>query len=230
MPKKKAEEKKFEDCIDVIDQEISKRRNKWTLTSIAWMDFDDISQILKIHIYKKWHLYDNSKPLAPWLNRIISNQLKNLIRNNYSNYCKPCLKCAAAEPDSACSIYGSQDDRCPLYKSWVQKKKSAYDVKMALPLEKHKEQINEVEVSPADIELGIFKLNKKLKEILKPNEWIVYEGFYVLNKSEKEIAEQLNFKTTEKNRTPGYKQIKNIQKAILIKAKKILSKNDLDWI
>jgi hypothetical protein len=230
MPKNKAEEKKFEDCIDVIDQEISKRRNKWTLTSIAWMDFDDISQILKIHIYKKWHLYDSSKPLAPWLNRIISNQLKNLIRNNYSNYCKPCLKCAAAEPDSACSIYGSQDDRCPLYKSWMQKKKSAYDVKMALPLEKHKEQINEVEVSPADIELGIFKLNKKLKEILKPNEWIVYEGFYVLNKSEKEIAEQLNFKTTEKNRTPGYKQIKNIQKAILIKAKKILSKNDLDWI
>tara|TARA_R100001015_G_scaffold13725_1_gene6142 strand:+ start:217 stop:909 length:693 start_codon:yes stop_codon:yes gene_type:complete len=230
MPKKKAQEKKFEDCIDVIDQEISKRRNKWTLTSIAWMDFDDISQILKIHIYKKWHLYDNSKPLAPWLNRIISNQLKNLIRNNYSNYCKPCLKCAAAEPDSACSIYGNQDDRCPLFKSWLLKKKSAYDVKMALPLEKHREQVNEVEVSPADIELGIFKLNKKLKEILKPNEWIVYEGFYMMNKTESEIAETLNFKTTEKNRTPGYKQIKNIQKSILTKARKILEKNDLDWI
>ena len=194
------------------------------------MDFDDISQILKIHIYKKWHLYDNSKPLAPWLNRIISNQLKNLIRNNYSNYCKPCLKCAAAEPDSACSIYGNQDDRCPLYKSWLLKKKSAYDVKMALPLEKHREQVNEVEVSPADIELGILKLNKKLKEILKPNEWIVYEGFYMMNKTESEIAETLNFKTTEKNRTPGYKQIKNIQKSILTKARKILEKNDLDWI
>ena len=230
MPKKKAQEKKFEDCIDVIDQEISKRRNKWTLTSIAWMDFDDISQILKIHIYKKWHLYDNYKPLAPWLNRIISNQLKNLIRNNYSNYCKPCLKCAAAEPDSACSIYGNQDDRCPLYKSWLLKKKSAYDVKMALPLEKHREQVNEVEVSPADIELGILKLNKKLKEILKPNEWIVYEGFYMMNKTESEIAETLNFKTTEKNRTPGYKQIKNIQKSILTRARKILEKNDLDWI
>ena len=70
---KGASEKIFEDCIDIINQEISKRRNKWTLTSIAWMDFDDISQILKIHIYKKWHLYDSSKPLAPWLNRIISN-------------------------------------------------------------------------------------------------------------------------------------------------------------
>ncbi len=232
MPKKKACSKKlkFEDCIELIDREISKRKNKWTLTSIAWMDFDDISQILKIHIFKKWHLYDESKPLAPWLNRIISNQLKNLIRNNYSNYCKPCLKCAASEPDSACSIYGTQDGRCPLFKSWLQKKKPAYDVKMALPLENHKEQINETEVSSANIELGIQKLNFKLKEILKPNEWIVYEGFYIDNKTEQEIAETLNFKTTEKNRTPGYKQIKNIQKAIITKARKILEKNDLDWI
>ena len=112
MPKKKAQEKKFEDCIDVIDQEISKRRNKWTLTSIAWMDFDDISQILKIHIYKKWHLYDNSKPLAPWLNRIISNQLKNLIRNNYGNYARPCLRCAASEGGDLCVIYEKQWTCC----------------------------------------------------------------------------------------------------------------------
>ncbi len=84
MPKKKAAKpkKEFENCIEIIDQEISKRKNKWTLTSISWMDFDDISQILKIHIFKKWHLYDQNKPLSPWLNRIISNQLKNLIRNN----------------------------------------------------------------------------------------------------------------------------------------------------
>ena len=132
---KKKPKLKFEDCIKVISEEIVKRKSKWTLTSIAWMDFEDISQILKIHIFKKWHLYDQNKPLLPWLNRIISNQLKNLIRNNYSNYCKPCLRCAAAEPDSGCTIYGSQDARCPLYKRWLAKKKSAYDVKMALPLE-----------------------------------------------------------------------------------------------
>jgi DNA-directed RNA polymerase specialized sigma subunit len=101
---------------------------------------------------------------------------------------------------------------------------------MALPLENHKEQINEVEVSSADIELGIRKLNQKLKEVLKPNEWVVYEGFYIDNKTEQEIAEILNFKTTEKNRTPGYKQIKNIQKSIITKARKILSKDGLDWI
>ena len=231
MPKKKAAKpkKEFENCIEIIDQEIFKRKNKWTLTSISWMDFDDISQILKIHIFKKWHLYDQSKPLSPWLNRIISNQLKNLIRNNYSNYCKPCLKCAAAEPDSGCAIYGSQDARCPLFKNWLAKKKSAYDVKMALPLENHQSEVRDVEVSSSNIEMGIRKLNEKLKETLKPNEWIVYKGFYIDNESEVEIAKKLNFKTTEKNSTPGYKQIKNIQKSIITKARKILDKNDLDW-
>ena len=65
---------------------------------------------------------------------------------------------------------------------------------------------------------------------MKPNEWIVYESFYIQNKSEVEIAKQLNFKTTEKNRSPGYKQIKNIQKSIITKAKRILEKDDLDWV
>jgi len=121
MPAKKRTNKrkpkiKFEDNIDIISEEIKKRKGKWTLTSIAWMDFEDISQILKIHIFKKWHLYDQTKPMLPCLNRIISNQLKNLVRNNYTNYCKPCLRCAAAEPDSSCSIYGNQDSRCPLFK------------------------------------------------------------------------------------------------------------------
>ena len=171
--KKKAKRKpkiKFEDNISVISEEINKRRSKWTLSSIAWIDFEDISQILKIHIFKKWHLFDQDKPLLPWLNRIISNQLKNLVRNNYSNYCKPCLRCAAAEPDSGCAIYGGQDTRCPLYKKWVEKKKSAYDVKMALPLEKHRNEVYENSAIQSDIETGIIRLTAKLKEVLKPNE------------------------------------------------------------
>jgi hypothetical protein len=73
-------------------------------------------------------------------------------------------------------------------------------------------------------------MHQKLKKILKHNEWVVYEGFYIKNKPEQEIAKELNFKTSEKNRCPGYKQIKNIQKSIIIKAKKILEKDDVDWI
>ena len=68
----------FEDHIDLIDNEIRKRKGKWNLTAITWIDFDDVSQIIRIHIYKKWNLYDSSKPLIPWINRIISNQIKNI--------------------------------------------------------------------------------------------------------------------------------------------------------
>ena len=86
--KKKIKKKKapnFEESIDQINTEIIKRRSKWNLTVLAWMDFEDVAQILRIHIYKKWDLYDPSQPLGPWINRIISNQIKNLIRNNYGN-------------------------------------------------------------------------------------------------------------------------------------------------
>ena len=72
----KAKRPEFEDVIDKINLEISKRRGKWNLTILAWMDFDDVSQIIRIHIWKKWKMYDPEKPLAPWLNRIISNQIK----------------------------------------------------------------------------------------------------------------------------------------------------------
>ena len=72
-------------------------------------------------------------------------------------------------------------------------------------------------------------MHEKLRQILKPNEWLVYQSFYIDNESELDIAKKLNFKTTEKNRNPGYKQIKNIQKSIINKAKRILEKDEIDW-
>ena len=135
MPRKK--KLKFEDCVSDVDFEINKRRSKWNLTALAWMDFDDVSQILRIHIHKKWHLYDQIKPLAPWINRIITNQIKNLIRNNYGNFTRPCLRCAAAEGENNCLIYKNQEYTCPLLVKWFKTKKIAYDVKLAVPLEIH---------------------------------------------------------------------------------------------
>ena len=109
---------RFEDCYEEINVEIAKRRHKWNLSALSWLDYDDVSQIIRIHIHKKWHLYDQKKKLSPWINRIISNQIKNLIRNNYGNYVRPCLKCAAAEGEAGCTIYEKQCSDCPLYKNW----------------------------------------------------------------------------------------------------------------
>jgi DNA-directed RNA polymerase specialized sigma24 family protein len=218
----------FESKILEINQEINKRRHKWNLTTLAWMDFSDVSQILRIHIYKKWNMYDQKQPLAPWINRIVSNQIKNLIRNNYGNYSRPCLKCAAAENDDGCTIYSSQCNKCPLYAKWEKSKKSAHDIKLPVTLENHTQEVHNIIEDEIDIERAAKNIHAKMHQILKPIEWKFYELYYIKHKSEEESAKLMGYKTTEKNRKIGYKQVKNLKKSIMIKVKKYLYNGDID--
>jgi DNA-directed RNA polymerase specialized sigma24 family protein len=218
----------FESKILEINQEINKRRHKWNLTTLAWMDFSDVSQILRIHIYKKWNMYDQKQPLAPWINRIVSNQIKNLIRNNYGNYSRPCLKCAAAENDDGCTIYSSQCNKCPLYAKWEKSKKSAHDIKLPVTLENHTQEVHNIVENEIDIEKAAKNIHAKMQKILKPIEWKFYELYYIKHKSEEESAGLMGYKTTEKNRKIGYKQVKNLKKSIMIKVKKYLYNGDID--
>ena len=218
----------FESLIDSINSEIIKRKNKWNLTAINWMDFSDVSQILRIHIYKKWHLYDSAKPLAPWVNRIISNQIKNLIRNNYSNFTRPCLKCAAAEGDDGCAIYSKQCKTCPLYANWEKSKKNAHDTKLTLSIENHHQEINDMPINNFNMERTAENIHTKMQKVLKPIEWKVYQHLYIEGKDEEQTAKLMGYRTSEKNRIAGYKQIKNIKKIIIIKVKKHLYNGDID--
>lgn len=219
---------KFESYIDLINLEIAKRKNKWTLTAINWMGFEDVSQIIISHIYKKWNLYDEKKPLLPWINRIISNQIKNLIRNNYGNYTRPCLKCAASIGENECKIYGKQEKSCPLYNNWIKTKKNAYDLKMTLSIEDHSHEINNLSTEPCDIAKASASLHEKMKKILKPIEWKVYSLLYIQNKTEEYICKNLNFKYDKKAKTTYNKQLRNIQKNIIKKAKECLSNGEID--
>lgn len=223
-----AEKPTYESLFALINSEIIKRKNKWNLTAINWMDFSDVSQILRIHIYKKWHLYDPQKPLAPWVNRIISNQIKNLIRNNYSNFTRPCLKCAAAEGDVGCAIYSTQCKACPLYANWEKSKKNAHDTKLTLSIENHHQEINDLQINNFNMEKSAENIHTKMQKILKPIEWKVYKHLYIEGKDEEETAKLMGYRTSEKNRIAGYKQIKNIKKIIIIKVKKHLYNGDID--
>jgi ABC-type Zn2+ transport system substrate-binding protein/surface adhesin len=82
-----------------------------------------------------------------------------------------------------------------------------------------------MEMKEFDFDAVLKRLNTKLKDKLKTNEWIVYENLYLKNKNEQEVAKILGYKTSEKNRSPGYKQIKNIKKSIIEKAKEIISES-----
>ena len=66
---------KYEDKAEVVDEELNKRRGKWALHSLGWLDFDDVKQIIRAHLHKKWDQWDQDRPLRPWINKIISNQL-----------------------------------------------------------------------------------------------------------------------------------------------------------
>jgi RNA polymerase sigma factor (sigma-70 family) len=217
--KKKKSSPSFEESISIIDNEISKRRNKWNLSSLTWIDFDDVSQIIRIHIYKKWHLYNPKKPLAPWVNRIISNQIKNLIRNNYLNFIKPCAQCPEAEPDEGCKKFGKQCSNCPLYKEWEKNKKHAYNLNMPVSFESLENCIDTSYQDSIDIDKFKLDLDEKMKKFLKPLEWKLYEMLYIKKMTEKQAAKKMGYKSTEENRNPGYKQIKNMQKAIIKKIK-----------
>lgn len=220
---------RFEDCSDIIDNEIQKRKAKWHLTAVQWLDYDDISQILRLHIYKKFDMWDQTRTIEPWLNVIISHQISNLLRNNYGNYSRPCLKCSANEGGNLCSIYVSQCNACPLYKRWSKTKKQAYDSKLPLPLEHHSQEVYDKPNVSIDVEKGIKTLDHRMKNVLKPIEYKVFKYLYIDGGKEDKIAKILGFKTTEKGRMCGYRQIKNIKDSIIEKVKKVVYNNEIDF-
>jgi DNA-directed RNA polymerase specialized sigma24 family protein len=242
---KKTQQKKvphsfsFEEKHQEIDVEIKKRRGKWFLDSLAWFDFEDVEQIIRAHIFKKWEQWDQSRPLAPWINRIITNQMKNILRNIYSNFVRPCLNCPfnqsrssdspGIKPGSLCGFTnsGEQDSECPLYAKWEKTKKAAYDIKMAVTIENHPSEIFSMQDSDIDIDSSIEKLSKELCKVLPEKQYKIYEMLYVKHMDEEEVAKVMGYKTTEKGRKAGYKQLKNLKKIFKEKAINILKKGEV---
>lgn len=227
----------YEDKSKEIDLEIKKRRGKWFLDSLAWFDFEDVEQIIRAHIYKKWHQWDQSRSLKPWINKIITNQMKNILRNNYSNFVRPCLNCpfnqSCATKDggeaSLCGFTksGLQDSSCPLYAKWERTKKSAYGIKMALTLENHTNEVQAMRDTSFDILAAQDKLNFFMKRDLSEKQYMVYKLLFIEHKDEEEVAGLMGYKTSEKGRKAGYKQIKNLKKIFKQKAQEVLDKEDV---
>lgn len=219
---------KFEDCIGVINEELTKRKNKWTLTSLPSVSYEDIEQIIRLHIWKKWHQYNPEKPLDRWVGTIITNQLKNLVRNNYTNYARPCLRCKAAIDSDGCAIYGKQCDNCPWFAHWKKYKEPAIFVKLPVSMENHSNEVLNISNSQNYPLEDMEKLHIIMKKILKTVEWKVYKGLYIDGLSEVQIAKKIGFISNEKRGVPGYKQIFNIKKEIVKKARKYINVNGLD--
>ena len=219
----------FEEKLPIIEIEIRKRRNKWQLNVLKWMSFEDVEQIIKLHIFKKWNMWDQKKALEPWLSRVIANQIRNLIRNNYTNYVKPCMSCPYNLGDDFCSlnISGSQDSSCEKYAVWSKSKRYGYNIKLPLELENHSREVEEMPLHQLDFSQSISLLNQEMKKVLSENYFRAYQMLFFEKMSDEDVAKFLGYRSSEKNRKIGYKQIKNLKKLFRDKAIEILKNKDI---
>jgi len=221
--------KKFEDHIDIIETAIRKQRSRWRLDCIAWFDFEDVEQVIKLHIYNKWHMWDQERPLEPWINIIVTNQIRNLVRNHYGNYIKPCATCEFNMGDEACSFTTSkvQDGECPKYRNWEKTKKAAFDLKIAVPSENHLYEMGNSPDTNLNFNTCIKKLNIYMEDVLTKTHYKAYCMLFFEEASEEDVAKFMGYKTNEKKRKAGYRQVKNLKKMFIEKATEIIKENDI---
>ena len=194
--------KTYEECYEAIDSVIRKFQKKWQLKAINWFDFEDVSQTVKLHIFNKWHLWDQDRPLEPWVARVTSHQMRNIIRNNYTNYVKPCMQCKHNMGDSLCSLTrsGVQNSTCEQFAKWSKQKKAGYGIKLPLPIENHSKEIDQHADTSINFDDSIKKLNAILKTSLSEVHYTVYTMLFFENKSEEQVAQYMGYKTKEKKK------------------------------
>ena len=180
----------FSDKIVEIDLLLERSRKKWHLDAVQWMDYDDVCQIIRLHISKKWEQWDQERTFGPWCNRIISNQIKNIIRDNYTSFQKPCLKCPHYTSDNGCAFTSSgvQDTSCDDYAKWYKKKKNNHDVKLTLSMENqvldHAVCIN----NEFDYDHSVNRLHfEVLKRIEDKDLRSIYKSLYIDEKEETHV-------------------------------------------
>lgn len=223
--------KQYEDMHHEIERLLARYRPKWQLTAIAWMDYDDICQLIRNHIHLKWHLWDQSLPFGPWCARLIYNQILNQIRNHYGNFAKPCLKCQYYMSGDECAFSksGKQDEQCDVFSRWKKKKKNAYDLKLPLSLDPT------IAIGETCIKEGVdydekaaLLHNSILLKLSSEKHKDIYRMIYIEHRSDQEVAEKFGFKEDKKNRkTPRYKQLNNLKKRFYDLGRKVLSEDDL---
>lgn len=150
--------KTFEDCIDIVNEEIEKKRSLWH-PPIFYIDFEDIAQIIRLHIYNKWSMWDQSRPLRPWIGQIVRNQFINALRDYYGN---------------------------------KMKNPNARAIEMALHLDSIPGESHFLESNDECLAFSLENLLEKLSLYLTPEEYLVFNKFYLEKRNTNELYDEVN--------------------------------------
>jgi hypothetical protein len=139
------------------------------------------------------------------------------------------MNCPHNLGDDLCALSprGVQDSFCDLYSVWEKSKKHGYNIKIPLEMENHSREVENMSCNNIDFEEAIVLLNEQMKKVLSDNYYKAYCMLYFEKKTDEEVALFLGYRSSEKNRKIGYKQIKNLKKLFRDKAIEILKNSDI---
>ncbi len=229
--------KRFEDVEPIIDDLLERRRNRWNLEAVKHVDFDDIKQDIKIHIFQKFDMWNQDLPFENWCATIIHNQIINSKRNLWRNHEKPCSNCYFNCGGDSCKFTksGRKDESCMEYKQWLLKRKDAYEIKKAISVEAEDGEILHSAPEEIDYEGFIKNLEPIILEHVKKDfipkvTYKIFKLCFIEGKSDEDVAEIMGYKSNERGRTAGYRILTAHKTSIKNIAKEYLAKEDYRFI
>ncbi len=228
MRKIQEPKKTFEQYLPEIQLNILKRKGSWTIPSLEW---EDVSQILILKLFNKFEKYSPEKgPFEHWMNRLISNTLANLIRDNFAKYSKPCNSgCVFYEGNDDCSYTKSRKQciECPLYKKWTRKKQQQYNMVTSVSLEDHSNETYEIKNDITNFEMSKHIIEDRLKEQLNEKEWKVYTLMFIENKPLEFIGRKMGYSLLSSSHIPGYQELLRLKRKFIDLSREIILDEEL---
>jgi RNA polymerase sigma factor (sigma-70 family) len=222
---------------------VERRRSKWRATSV--LEFDDVKNILLARIYQQLHRYDEKRPLDRWTNTVISNGVRNLLRDNVYRDARPCISgkapgfgggssygqnCAYNLGDGQCGLTksGLQDCSCKFFAEWHRKKQIKFAITAPLSIENHIDESHSHHLDFMDIDAKKKLIDVKIIPRLSKEEAKIYTLLFIQNMEEKEVGEKMGYIKHSNNPIPGYLQIRAAKIKIKQVARQILSEDGIE--
>lgn len=217
----------FEDFQQEALRIIAKRKNSWTLSTVSW---EDVSQILLTRIWKKFHLYDQTRRFENWANTLISSAMKNLLRDNCYKFQRPCLNCAYNLGGDSCGFTknNTQCKFCPLYANWEKKKKNLFNIKATVAIEHHSQTVNNIQSDFLDIDKAKKIIDKKILENLDSSmEEKMYNLMFIKNLPFDKVDEMMKIQNKSLKNKVEYVCAEDFKKKVVALAKLVIRQEGL---
>lgn len=206
----------FEEAYDEINQIIQRRKSSWTYVSI--MPWEDVSQILLIRVYNKWHTYEPAKTtktgkpvkMEKWVNTLISNAIKNLKRDLLLRTSRPCIgggktngvPCAFNMGGDSCLFTPSKTQcaECPTYAKWQKEREAQHKARSQVALENHSQEVSNIQGDFIDTNIIKCQVDAIMVKQLSQWEAKVYRLLFVKHMTPTQVSEELALSAKNRKR------------------------------